>query len=165
MFWILIPSVQFSRSVVSDSLWPHGLHKQFRKIALKTIHFKMDVCMLKSFSHVSLPPYGLQPARLLLSMGFSRQEYWSGLPCPSSEDLSYQGIELSLIMLPALAGRFFTLGPPGKPSKCILIHRFCLYLSVAHCQTFDTLSTSWLLHDCFNTIIHTLLNYLLLNKE
>ena len=29
-----------------------------------------------------------------LSMGFSRQEYWSGLPFPSSEDLSHPGIEL-----------------------------------------------------------------------
>ena len=30
----------------------------------------------------SLQPHGLQPARLLCPWGFSRQEYWSGLPCP-----------------------------------------------------------------------------------
>ena len=37
-----------------------------------------------------------------LSLRFSRQEYWSGLPCPSQEDLPDPGIE------PALAGRLFT---------------------------------------------------------
>ena len=40
-----------------------------------------------------------------LSMGFSRQQYWSGLPCPAPGDLSYSGIRLAS---PALAGRFFT---------------------------------------------------------
>ena len=43
-----------------------------------------------------------------LSMGFSRQEYWSGLPCPSLGDLPDPGIELTSLMSPALAGRFFT---------------------------------------------------------
>ena len=37
-------------------------------------------------------PHGLQPARFL-SMGFSRQEYWSGLPFPSPGDLPDPGIE------------------------------------------------------------------------
>ena len=46
-----------------------------------------------------------------LSMGFSRQEYWSGLPFPSPEDLSDPGIKL---ISPALAGRFFTTEPPGS---------------------------------------------------
>ena len=40
----------------------------------------------------SLQPHGLQPARLLCPWGFSRQEYWSGLPSPSPGDLS-PGIE------------------------------------------------------------------------
>ena len=35
----------------------------------------------------SLKPHGLQPTRLLCPWGFSRQEYWSGLPCPPPEDL------------------------------------------------------------------------------
>ncbi|ELR45730.1 hypothetical protein M91_15238, partial [Bos mutus] len=43
-----------------------------------------------------------------LSMGFSRQEYWSGLPFPTPGDLPDPGIEpMSLISL-ALADRFFT---------------------------------------------------------
>ena len=43
-----------------------------------------------------------------LSMGFSRQEYWSGLPCPPPGDLPHPGIEPESFMSPALAGVFFT---------------------------------------------------------
>ena len=42
-----------------------------------------------------------------LSMGFSRQEYWSGLPFPSLADLPDPGIEPTSLMSPALAGGFF----------------------------------------------------------
>ena len=47
-----------------------------------------------------------------LSVGFPRQEYWSGLPFPPPGDLPEPGIES---MSPALAGGFFTTEPPGKP--------------------------------------------------
>ena len=47
-----------------------------------------------------------------LSMGFSRQGYWSGLPFPSPGDLLNPGIEP---VFPALVGRFCTTVPPGKP--------------------------------------------------
>ena len=43
-----------------------------------------------------------------LFMGFFRQEYWSGLPCPLPGDLPDPGIELVSLMSPALAGKFFT---------------------------------------------------------
>ena len=43
-----------------------------------------------------------------LSLGFSRQEHRSGLPCPSSRDLSNPEIELTSLMSPASAGEFFT---------------------------------------------------------
>ena len=46
-----------------------------------------------------------------LSMGFPRQEYWSGLRFPPPGDLPNPGIEPAS---PALAGRFFTTEPPGK---------------------------------------------------
>ena len=42
-----------------------------------------------------------------LSMGFSRQEYWSGLPCLSPGDLSDPGIEATSLASSALAGGFF----------------------------------------------------------
>ena len=42
-------------------------------------------------------------------MGLSRQEYWSGLPCPPPGDLPDPGIEPESFMSPALVGRFFTV--------------------------------------------------------
>ena len=50
-------------------------------------------------------PHGLQPAKAPLSMGFSRPEYWNGLPFPSPGDVPYPADELGS---PAVAGRFFT---------------------------------------------------------
>ena len=50
-----------------------------------------------------------------LPMEFSRQEYWSGLPFPTPEDLPYLGNELMTPVSPALAGGFFATEPPGKP--------------------------------------------------
>ena len=50
-----------------------------------------------------------------LSMGFSRQEYWSGLPFSPPGDLPDPGIEPASSAFPALAGGFFTTVRPGKP--------------------------------------------------
>ena len=47
-----------------------------------------------------------------VSMEFSRQESWSGLPCPG--DLPDPGIESVSLISAALAGGFLTNGPPGK---------------------------------------------------
>ena len=41
---------------------------------------------------------------------FSRQEYWSGFPCPPPGDLPDPRIEPTSLPFPALAGRFFTTG-------------------------------------------------------
>ena len=59
----------------------------------------------------SLRPHGLQPARLLCPWGFSRQEYWSGLPCPPPGNLPNSGIEPRS---PALQGDSLPTEPPGK---------------------------------------------------
>ena len=53
-----------------------------------------------------------------LSMGFSRQEFWSGLPFSPPGDIPDSGIKPSYLKSSALAGRFFTTEPPGKPFKC-----------------------------------------------
>ena len=53
-----------------------------------------------------------------LSMGFSRQEYWSGLPFPSPGDLPDPGIEP---MSPALQADAKTSEPPGEPAIAIAI--------------------------------------------
>ena len=53
------------------------------------------------------------PARLLCPWGFSRQEYWSGLPCPSPGGLPNPGIELRS---PSLQADSLPSEPPEKPS-------------------------------------------------
>ena len=69
--------------------------------------------MLSRFSHVWLSATPWTVARQApLSMGFPRQEYWSGLPFPTPGDLPDPGVEPASA---ALAGRFFTTAPPGKP--------------------------------------------------
>ena len=50
-----------------------------------------------------------------LSVGFSRQEYWSGLPFPHPGDLPDPGIELTSAYPAYIAGGFFTTEPPEKP--------------------------------------------------
>ena len=73
------------------------------------------VCVL---SHVQLfetscsGGAGSPPA--LLSVGFSRQENWSNLSFPAPRDPPDLGIKSSPLESPALAGRFFTIAPPGK---------------------------------------------------
>ena len=47
--------------------------------------------------------------------GISQEEYWSGLPFPPPGDLPNPGVEPISLASPALAGRFFTTVPPGKP--------------------------------------------------
>ena len=43
-----------------------------------------------------------------LTMGFSRQEYWNGVPCPPPGDLPHSGMESASLVSPALAGESFT---------------------------------------------------------
>ena len=50
-----------------------------------------------------------------LSMEFSRQKYWCGLPFPPPGDLSYLGIKPAFPVSPAFARKFFTTELPGKP--------------------------------------------------
>ena len=67
------------------------------------------MCVLSRFSRVRLfvTPWTVA-CQAPLSMGFSRQEYWSGLPCPPAGDLPDSGIELTSVTSPALASSFFT---------------------------------------------------------
>ena len=53
-----------------------------------------------------------------LSIGFSRQEYWNGLPCPSPGDLPDPGIEPVTFRSPALAGWFFTISATWEAQCC-----------------------------------------------
>ena len=69
----------------------------------------MRACMLSYFSCIQLfATLWTVAHQAPLSMGFSRQEYWSGLSFPSPRDLVTPGIEPMSLVSPALAGGFFT---------------------------------------------------------
>ena len=73
-------------------------------------------CVLSRFSCVQLfatPWTGAHQAPL--SMGFSRQEYWSGLLYPPPGDLPDPGIKPRSPASPELTGGFLTTSAPGKP--------------------------------------------------
>ena len=73
--------------------------------------FLCCVCELSRFSHVQLfATLWTVACQAPLSMGFSRQEYWSGLPCPPPGKLPEPGIEPTSLSSPALAHGFFTTG-------------------------------------------------------
>ena len=73
--------------------------------------------MLSHFSHVRLFAILWTVAcQTPLSMAFSRQEYWSGLPCPPPGDLPDPGTEPLSLVSPAAAGSL-PLVPPGK--RCL----------------------------------------------
>ena len=75
-------------------------------------------CVLSCFSHVRLL-VNLWPVacHAVLSVGFSRQEYWSGFPCPSPGDLPNAGIKPTSLMSLALAGGSFTTSLIAKKSE------------------------------------------------
>ena len=67
----------------------------------------------------------LQPHQASLSMGFSRQEYWSGLPFPYPRDLPDPGIKPTSSASPALAHGYLPSDPLGKhfcPSHILVKH-------------------------------------------
>ena len=73
--------------------------------------------IVKSLSHVQLFATQWTVAyQAPLSVGFSRQEYWSGLPFPSPGDLPDPGIEPGS---PALQADVLPSEPPGKPSSIL----------------------------------------------
>ena len=105
-----------------------GSEFTFALLSYSTQH----VCMLAKLLHSVLlfaSPW-TAAHQAALSMGFCRQEYWSGLPCLPPGDLPNPGIKPASLMSPALAGGFFTtsttweatpphntfqfLSPPGK---------------------------------------------------
>ena len=76
----------------------------------------MHACMLGRFSHVWLfvTPWTVVHL-VLLSTWFSRQEYWSGLPCPPPGNLPNPGIEPCLSVLLHWQAGSLQLALPGKP--------------------------------------------------
>ena len=81
---------------------------------LQCMHFSIYTfcafaCKVPSAVSDSVRPYGLHTAHQApLSMRFSREEYWKGLPFPSPGDLYHLGIEPMSLTSLALVGGFFT---------------------------------------------------------
>ena len=102
------------------------------------------LCVLsRSVVSNSLQPHGLQPTRRLCPWGFSRQEYWSGLPCPPPGNLPDRGMEPVFLKSPDWQVSSLPLVPPRKPLHT-LVHwiytrvlegGYCLYSTVKDTNT------------------------------
>ena len=94
-WWATVPRVTQSQIWLSDQ----HLHFHFTFTHMTNSHVQL-FATLWTVAH-----------QAPLSMGSSRQEYWSGLSFPSPGDLPNPGIEPMCLMSPALADRFFTTSP------------------------------------------------------
>ena len=79
------------------------------------VYVCMPACSVASVVSNSLWPYGLS-----FVQGFSRQEYWCGLPCPPPGDLADPGIKLTSPASPALQVDSLPTESPGKPYMCAI---------------------------------------------
>ena len=104
---------------VSMSIFPSSYRTSDFQI-MDSPYSSMRTCML---SHFSLVQLFVIPRTVVfqapLSMGFSRQEYRNGLPCPPPGDLPDQGIEPMSLKSPALAGEFFTTSATWELEICL----------------------------------------------
>ena len=78
------------------------------------------VCVLSCIQRFANP--GTADHQAPLSLGSSRQEYWSGLLCPTTADLPDSGIKPAALVSPALLGGLFTTEQPGKHTDFSDIH-------------------------------------------
>ena len=105
----LVSSAPADRFFTTKATWEAQL-KSVKRPQDQVVHSSLLLLLLLSrFSHVQLFAILWTVAHQApLSRGFSRQEYWSGLPCPPPGNLPNPGIEPTSLTSPALAGRFFT---------------------------------------------------------
>ena len=128
--------------------WEVGGHNHWGRAPnlLQILIFSSNTCasVLSHFSHVQLCATLWTVAHQApLSMGLSRQESWSGLPCPSSRDFLIRGLNPCLLHLLQWQVGSFPLAPPGKPISNTYIPPIpfsCLITSAG------TLSVRWQIH-------------------
>ena len=102
----------------------HKMHTQMMSVSFNSIQYWIKIkeffktslqCVQSRFSHVR--PFATLwtiAHQAPLYMGFSRQEYWSGLSCPPPGNLPTEVSNQCLLCLPALAGRFFTTSATSR---------------------------------------------------
>ena len=102
----------------------------------------MYMCMFLVMSNY-LRPQGPQPTKAPLSMGCSRQEYWSGLPCPPPGDPPDPGNHMNPHVLHHLHSQAGCV-PPGKPLQLRIAFKnmylninFTLYIKINSKQITD----------------------------
>ena len=126
--WILLSRFQRELSPALSLFWTGSLLNCGR------VHFLFfrKTCTIVLLNEVCLPnmqakllqsrpilcgPMHCSPARLLCPWGFSRPEYWSGLPCPPPGDFPNPGIEPSSLKSPAMVGRFSTTSAASEAQR------------------------------------------------
>ena len=119
--WIAISFSRGSSRPRDQTQVSHIVDRRFTVWATREVLMKV-----KSLSHVQLfaTPWTVA-YQAPLSMGFSRQEYWSGLPFSSPGDLPNPGIEPES---PTLWADALTSEPPGKP----IYTWSCIYVNAMH---------------------------------
>ena len=109
---------------------PHCCDRISFFFRLSNVPFYMHAHVLSHFGHFFVTPWTVA-CQSPLSMGFSGQEYWSGLPCPPPRDLP----ELRIVSYVSCIGRRLAcslhLAPPGKP-VCVYTHTHHIYTYIQH---------------------------------
>ena len=114
---------------------------------------RVHACMLSHFSGVQLfATLWTLACQASLPLRLSREEYWSGLPCPSPGTLPYPGIESVSLISPALTGKFFTTSAPWEAPRTRVLPRYSGLPPMVLLWE-DILPTSWKTQDSF-CILH-----------
>ena len=114
-------SLQLEKACTKKQRRPGAAKKKSTSYVHKNLtHACLHVCMLSRFSRVQLcATLWTTACQAPLCMGFSRQEYWSGLPCPPPGDLPNPGIEPALPASPALQEDYLPTESPGLSHECL----------------------------------------------
>ena len=122
------------------------------------LYMYICVCVLSHFGYVWLfaTLWTVVP-QAPLSTGFSRQEYWSGVPFPPPGDLPDLGIKSASLKSPALAGGFFTSSTTWEAPKYWYIctsRFFCAFINHMHMYMWTPMNFLWTLK-LYENLKHT----------
>ena len=99
------------------------IHKKNNRVKKKKSKLQNAVFSVLVLSHFSCVQLFATPWTVThqapLSMGFSRQEYWSGLPFPASRVFPIQGLNPGLLCFLHWQAGYSPLAPPGKYNTCV----------------------------------------------
>ena len=112
---VFLYQLSFWDLIVADDFW---VLRHSWKLLSSSPPKSACFCSVALVMFDSFQPYGLYvPCQVPLSMGFSRQKYWSGWPYPPPRDLPNPGTKPVSLTLPTSAGESLPLASPGKLPK------------------------------------------------